>query len=158
LTLAYEQVMKTDFTDYKTGRPQPRDLNRVVNNILQNRKWDFMDSYKKRRFRLSDYQAHLLELEFKANSNWNKKDIVALAKKLHLSIAKLYKWNWDRKKKAGHKDLFQLQVVNKEEPGMIDTLGGEDNYNCKMDDSMDSETSHELDNTKTKLVVTDEST
>lgn len=154
MKLAYEQVMKTDFTDYKTGKPQPRDLNRVVNNILQNRKWDFMDSYKKRRFRLSDHQAHLLELEFKANSNWTKKDIVALAKKLHLSIAKLYKWNWDRKKKAEHKDLFQLQIVNKEDPGaMIDPLGGDDNFDC----SMDSETSPELDNTKTKLVATEES-
>lgn len=107
--------MKIDFTDYRTGQPQPRNLNKVVNNILQNRKWDFMDSYKKRRFRLSDYQAHLLELEFRANNNWSKKDINVLAKKLHLSVAKLYKWNWDRKKKAESQDLDELQAVSKEE-------------------------------------------
>lgn len=131
-----------------TGNQQPRDLNKVVNDILRNRKFDFIDSYKKRRFRLSEDQAQQLEHEFKTNNTWSKKYIVLLAKKLHLSIAKLYKWNWDRKKKSGCKDLFQVEVVNKEEAtGTIDPLSGENNFDCPMGQVEQSLTSQELDNT-----------
>ena len=91
-------------------------MNLVVKNILQNRKYDFMDSYKKRRFRLSEEQSHLLELEFSTKNNWSKKEIDVLSKKLRLPVSKLYKWNWDRNKRVAIKNLFGVEKVEDKDP------------------------------------------
>jgi len=40
-----------------------------------------------------------LEEEFSLNPHWSNDDVDKIAKKLKLSKSKVYKWNWDQKKK-----------------------------------------------------------
>lgn len=77
------------------------DLNRVVSEILKNRKCDPDDAMsKKRRQRLTYEQQMYLEHEFQKKQDWSHKGhLNELAKRLGLSRSKIYKWNWDRKKK-----------------------------------------------------------
>ena len=77
------------------------DLNRVVSEILKNRKCDPDDAMsKKRRQRLTYEQQVILEQEFQLRSDWSHRgQLNELAKRLGLTRSKIYKWNWDRKKK-----------------------------------------------------------
>jgi hypothetical protein len=77
------------------------NMNRVVSEILKNRKSDPDDAMsKKRRQRLTYDQQQFLETEFRKQSDWSSKGFLsALAKRSGLSKSKIYKWNWDRKKK-----------------------------------------------------------
>jgi hypothetical protein len=40
-----------------------------------------------------------LEEEFTDNPHWSNEDVEKISKKTGLSKAKIYKWNWDQKKK-----------------------------------------------------------
>lgn len=40
-----------------------------------------------------------MEDEFTENPHWSNDDVEKISKKLGLSKAKVYKWNWDQKKK-----------------------------------------------------------
>ena len=77
------------------------NLNRAVSAILKNRKSEFDDSsFKKRRQRLTYEQSFVLEQEFLKNPDWSSRNFLTkLAKRLCLQKSKIYKWNWDRKKK-----------------------------------------------------------
>ena len=89
----------------------------------------------------------MLEAEFKREKIWSKKFITALAKRLNLSISKLYKWHWDRKKKTGDKKMFQLaRVVNKNIDGYTNAIDLEPVIS-EPDSSEKSIASQELDNT-----------
>ena len=41
----------------------------------------------------------MLEVEFQKNANWTGKDMAKLGRKLDVQKSKIYKWNWDRKRK-----------------------------------------------------------
>ena len=51
------------------------------------------------RRKLRKTEIGLLNEEFEKNPNWDKKFIAKLAKKVGLPYYKVYKWNWDQKKK-----------------------------------------------------------
>ena len=38
------------------------------------------------------------------NANWSSREIAKLSKRLGLSRSKIYKWNWDRKRKTIEQD------------------------------------------------------
>lgn len=69
--------------------------------MLKNRKNEADDGIsKKHRQRLSYEQARILEQEFQKQSDWSKQGILkALSRRLGLPKSKIYKWNWDRKRK-----------------------------------------------------------
>lgn len=77
------------------------NMNREVSEILKNRKNDADDcSVKKRRHRLTFEQQRILEAEFQKQPNWSRPGLLKkLSERLGLSKGKIYKWNWDRKKK-----------------------------------------------------------
>ena len=77
------------------------NLNRAVSEILKNRKSDPNDIMsKKRRQRLTNEQQMMLEEEFQKTQDWQGRGVLnSLAKRLGLTRSKIYKWNWDRKKK-----------------------------------------------------------
>jgi hypothetical protein len=58
-----------------------------------------MNFIKKQRQRLTTSQIAYLEHEFKKNPYWNKAIQHQICSRLGLSVAKIYKWNWDRRKK-----------------------------------------------------------
>jgi hypothetical protein len=37
-------------------------------------------------------------MEFKKNKDWNKNKIKQMAKRLKISMAKVYKWHWEKKR------------------------------------------------------------
>ena len=43
---------------------------------------------------------YVLEREYNANPNWDGQKIADLAKELIIPKVKVYKWNWDRRKKG----------------------------------------------------------
>ena len=77
------------------------NLNRAVSEILKNRQDEFDDSsFKKRRQRLTQEQQLVLEQEFLRQPDWSRRGVLHnLSKRLGLQRSKIYKWNWDRKKK-----------------------------------------------------------
>ena len=54
---------------------------------------------KKRRHILQPSQVQVLEAHFLRNANWDGDEIKRLADMLDTTKTKIYKWNWDRKKK-----------------------------------------------------------
>ena len=42
----------------------------------------------------------MLEFEYEKDPNWNTEKISSLARRLKLKHTKVYKWNWERKKKS----------------------------------------------------------
>ena len=41
----------------------------------------------------------MLENQYQLNPNWTNETIVMLSERLGVTRTKIYKWNWDRKKK-----------------------------------------------------------
>ena len=76
-------------------------MNRLVSYILRNRKIDPSDLLcRKRRQRLSLEQQLILENEFQKHTDWSKPGVLKdISKRLGLPRSKIYKWNWDRKRK-----------------------------------------------------------
>ena len=54
---------------------------------------------KKKRLILNDDQIQILEQNYQVNPNWSNETIVMLSERLGVTRTKIYKWNWDRKKK-----------------------------------------------------------
>lgn len=48
---------------------------------------------------MSDDQTAVLENEFQTNANWTSTTYRQLCKRLNTTKARIYKWNWDRKRK-----------------------------------------------------------
>lgn len=53
----------------------------------------------RKRKRLTQEVARILEVNYQRNANWDVKTIAALAVQLDLTQTKVYKWRWDRHKK-----------------------------------------------------------
>ena len=91
------------------------NLNEKVSHILRGRKSDLPDSMsKKRRHRLSTEQMQLLESEFQKCHTWNKSQLTQISQRLGLSVSKIYKWNWDRKKKFSNQNNPNAQQIQTE--------------------------------------------
>ena len=54
---------------------------------------------KKTRKRMNQWKIQYLEKEFSKKQDWDKRDQQRLSKKLGFEISKIYKWNWEKKKK-----------------------------------------------------------
>ena len=54
--------------------------------------------------RLNAEQQQILELEYQKQQNWGTEKIKELANRLNLGRTKVYKWNWDRRKKEASQD------------------------------------------------------
>ena len=78
---------------------QQQDLEAMVDDILYSRRHPSIRKEKKRRFKMSDDQAAILEYEFQANPNWTTPTYNQLCKRLDTTKARIYKWNWDRKRR-----------------------------------------------------------
>ena len=94
-----------------TDNEESVNLNDVVSYILSNRQLDGCQKPKKRRQRLTNEQTQVLEAEFQKNANWSSREIVKMSKRLSLSRSKIYKWNWDRKRKTLESDDIET-VMN----------------------------------------------
>ncbi len=57
------------------------------------------DKMPRKRKRLTQEVAKILEANYLRNANWDVKTIAALAVQLNLTQTKVYKWRWDRHKK-----------------------------------------------------------
>lgn len=75
------------------------NLNDVVSHILKDKACDDGNRQKQRRLRLTADQIAILEAEFQKNANWTSKDMAKLSTRLAVEKSKIYKWNWDRKRK-----------------------------------------------------------
>ena len=75
------------------------NLNDIVSHILKDKACDDGNRTKQRRLRLTGDQIAILESEFQKNANWTSKDMVKLSTRLAVEKSKIYKWNWDRKRK-----------------------------------------------------------
>ena len=53
-----------------------------------------------RRKRMTKEQCEILEAEFQRNPNWTGAQVKEIAQRMQLKRVKIYKWSWDRKKKA----------------------------------------------------------
>ena len=54
---------------------------------------------QKARIRLNQAQRARLELSYLRNPNWSNEEIQDLANLIKIPFTKVYKWNWERKKK-----------------------------------------------------------
>lgn len=72
-----------------------------VDFIVESHKHDtrLTEYGKKRRQRLNEQQEAVLELEFQKNMDWSIEKQKQLARRLEMSMSKVYKWCWDRKKR-----------------------------------------------------------
>lgn len=50
--------------------------------------------------RMTSSQTEVLEAELQANPVWNTSKIRQLSKRLRVSMKKVYKWRWDKNKRA----------------------------------------------------------
>lgn len=77
-------------------------MNRVVSSILRTKQNDDEEhgQSRKRRQRLTYEQMDVLEHEFLKNTDWSEPGLIKkLSQRLGLPKSKIYKWNWDRKRK-----------------------------------------------------------
>jgi len=51
------------------------------------------------RVRINRDQKDMLEAHYLANPNWSNQEIQELADSIGVNFTKVYKWNWERKKK-----------------------------------------------------------
>lgn len=54
---------------------------------------------RKPRIRLNQAQKARLELSYQRNPEWSNEEIDRLARLIQIPFTKVYKWNWERKKK-----------------------------------------------------------
>ena len=110
LTVTEEELMKMDVRyDYE-------DLNCAVADILKSKKCGSSAGCdRKRRQRLTQEQQDILEHEFQKQPDWGVLKMMQISRRLGLQKGKIYKWNWDRKKKdkAYSQTSFQITRVPK---------------------------------------------
>ena len=61
-----------------------------------------------------------LESKFQQSANWTKAQIQELASQLQIPYVKIYKWNWERKKKVLNDQ--SRQQTNTTQPGQDSTM------------------------------------
>ena len=82
------------------------DMNRVVSSILRTKQNDDEEhgQSRKRRQRLTFEQMDVLEHEFLKNTDWSEPGLIKkLSQRLGLPKSKIYKWNWDMRRKTNAK-------------------------------------------------------
>ena len=75
------------------------DLNMMVDEILTSKRHPSIRKEKKRRFKMTYEQAQILEAEYQKDPNWTHEKYMVLCSRLQTSKARIYKWNWDRKRR-----------------------------------------------------------
>ena len=83
-----------------SGKASSQDLNALVDEILNSKRMTVSKKEKKRRVKMTEEQEGILEAEFDKNANWNHELYQKLESRLKTTKKRIYKWNWDRKKKA----------------------------------------------------------
>ena len=63
--------------------------------ILQEPRYKMGPNGKRVMTRMDRYQRKILMSEFQRNANWSQEMVEALAARLEVPKAKVYKWNWD---------------------------------------------------------------
>ena len=63
--------------------------------------------------RMDSFQSKILQAEFDRNSNWSQEKVQALAARLCIPKAKVYKWNWDQRNKQ-REALFAQSILGNE--------------------------------------------
>ena len=76
-------------TKTKSPKPKKPQVERVI----------------KRRKKFTQSQLAVLEKNFEKSANWTRAEMVETAQALKLPVNKIYKWNWDRKKRNARSDL-----------------------------------------------------
>ena len=67
---------------------------------------------QKPRIRLDQAQKSRLELRYQRNPNWSNEDIEELSNLINVPFTKVYKWNWECKKKDHkHFSLYDLAAM-----------------------------------------------
>ena len=92
-------------------QPENVDYNIMVNeiiNLCQGEQKD--DDLIRSRRKLRKREIQLLEKEYKKNPNWTKENIQEIATQFNLPYYKVYKWNWDNKRKI--KDISEDTSVS----------------------------------------------
>ena len=94
-------------------QPQcPQTVSQKTTLSLAKKKNRKIAAVQKPRTRLNHEQKARLEIHFSQNPFWNNQEIQTLARALELSFTKVYKWNWERKKKDSLKyQDFTLQEL-----------------------------------------------
>lgn len=54
---------------------------------------------KSSRVRIDQSQRDILELRYQVDPHWTNEEIEEMAERVGVSFTKIYKWNWERKKK-----------------------------------------------------------
>ena len=75
------------------------DLNKLVDFILTSKRRPTTRRERRRRFKMDETQTGILENEFQKNPNWTNAKYAELCELLQTTKSRIYKWNWDRKKK-----------------------------------------------------------
>ena len=116
-------------------------MNRVVSSILRNRKNDADDGLsKKRRQRLTNEQQMVLEQEYQKKADWSSPGALKdLSRRLGLPKSKIYKWNWDRKRKEINSQAALSQVSNSNISPFLITLEQRRIYLEEDEEESDSE-------------------
>ena len=87
-----------------------------TNHSCQEKKWS--------RKRKNTQQVSILIEEYDQNKIWTKEIVVSLAEKTGLSVAQVYKWGWDYKKKlkklSSHHNISELICSEIIAPSSID--------------------------------------
>ena len=73
------------------------NITKIIDNIIDLA--DSQDLAKLDRKVLNCEDLAILEEEFKKDPNWNKDKQFEIGKVLNVPALKVYKWNWERKKK-----------------------------------------------------------
>ena len=73
------------------------NITKIIDNIIDLA--DSQDLAKLDRKVLGKEDLVILEEEFKKDPNWNKDKQFEIGKVLNVPAHKVYKWNWERKKK-----------------------------------------------------------
>ena len=60
------------------------------------------NTQKKKKKRITEEDIETLEKEFKLNTKWNKETVRRISNDIGFSSDKIYKWNWDKKRKMGN--------------------------------------------------------
>ena len=71
--------------------------------------------------RMDRFQRKILQTEFERSPNWTQEKVEALASRLDITKAKVYKWNWDQRNKQRDALYAQRSMVVPDSIAPIDT-------------------------------------
>lgn len=94
-----------------------------ISQLLEYPRYQLGPTGKRLMKRMSRSNWKILLAEFDRNPDWEPEKVEDLSKRLEISKAKVYKWNWDQKNKL--KNAIFSQVINDRNKAnrMIDVQG-----------------------------------